>query len=118
MGEGLPEQFDRLVEQTVRIHTDVRLEGARIGLAGPDEATGGFRALAVLNRREAASRWQRELAETAMAIGRSGGSPRRRQGDGLSRLAALNRITTLMVRQAAIESRLSVFGTPGDARPR
>jgi hypothetical protein len=68
MGEGLPEQFDRQVEQTVRIHTDVRLEGSRIGIVRPDEAAGGFRALAVLNRREAASRWQRELAETAMAI--------------------------------------------------
>jgi hypothetical protein len=68
IGEGLPEQFDRQVEQSVRIHTDVQLEGARIGRAWPDEAGGGFRALAVLNRRQAASRWQRELAETRMAI--------------------------------------------------
>ncbi len=67
MGEGLPEQFDRQVEQTVRIHTDVQLEGARIGRVQPDKAAGGFRALAVLDRRQAISRWQRELAETQEA---------------------------------------------------
>ena len=42
MGEGLPEQFDRQVEQTVRIHTDVQLEGARIGRVRPDDAAGGL----------------------------------------------------------------------------
>ena len=42
MGEGLPEQFDRQVEQTVRIHTDVRLEGARTGRVWPDEVAGGI----------------------------------------------------------------------------
>jgi hypothetical protein len=110
-GEGLPEQFDRQVEQTVRIHTDVRLEGSRIGIVRPDEAAGGFRALAVLNRREAASRWQRELAETAMAIDGQVDALQSVKGR-LSRLAALNRITALMVRQAAIESRLSVLGRP------
>jgi len=111
MGEGLPEQFDRQVEQTVRIHTDVRLEGARIGIVRPDEAAGGFRALAVLNRREAASRWQRELAETQMIID---GQVEALDGvkGRLARLAAMNRITALMVRQAAIESRLSVLGRP------
>jgi len=111
MGEGLPEQFDRQVEQSVRIHTDVQLEGARIGRLWPDEAGGGFRALAVLNRRQAASRWQRELAETRMAI--DGQEAALDAVDGrLSRLAALNRITALMVREAAIESRLSVLGRP------
>ena len=68
MGEGLPEQFDRQVEQTVRIRTDVQLQGARIGRVQPDDAVGGFRALAVLDRRQAASRWQRELVETQMTI--------------------------------------------------
>lgn len=111
MGEGLPEQFDRQVEQTVRIQTDVRLEGARIGRIWPDEAAGGFRALAVLNRREAASRWQRELAETTMTIDGQVKTLDAAAGR-LSRLAALNRITALIVRQAAIESRLSVLGRP------
>ena len=111
MGEGLPEQFDKQVEQTVRIHTDVQLEGARIGRVGPDDTAGGFRALAVLDRRQAISRWQRELAETQMAID---GQVEALVGvkGRLSRLAALNRITALMVRQAAIESRLSVLGRP------
>lgn len=111
MGEGLPEQFDRQVEQTVRIHTDVQLEGARIGRVQPDDTAGGFRALAVLDRRQAVSRWQRELAETQMAID---GQVEALVGvkGRLSRLAALNRITALMVRQAAIESRLSVLGRP------
>lgn len=109
MGEGLPEQFDKQVEQTVRIHTDVQLKGARIGRVWPDEAAGGVRAIAVLDRRQAASRWQRELAETQMAVdGRveALGAVHGR----LSRLAAMNHITALMVRQAAIESRLSVLG--------
>lgn len=109
MGEGLPEQFDRQVEQTVRIDTDVQLEGARIGRVEPDDAAGGFRALAVLDRRQAVGRWQRELMETQMAID---GQVEALVGvkGRLSRLAALNRITALMVRQAAIESRLSVLG--------
>ena len=111
MGEGLPEQFDKQVEQTVRIQTNVQLKGARIGSVRPDEAVGGFRALAVLDRRQAASRWQRDLAETQLTIDGQvealGGIKGR-----LVRLAALNRITALMVRQAAIESRLSVLGRP------
>ena len=111
MGEGLPEQFDRQVEQTVRIHTDVQLEGARIGRVQPDEAAGGFRALAVLDRLQAISRWQRELAETQMTIDGQVEALAGVKGR-LSRLAALNRITAMMVRQAAIESRLSVLGRP------
>lgn len=111
MGEGLPEQFHRQVEQTIRIHTDVQLEGARIGRVWPDEANGGFRALAVLDRRQAASRWQRELAETQLAIEGQVQALDAVEGR-LSRLAALNRITALMVRQTAIESRLSVLGRP------
>lgn len=111
MGEGLPEQFDRQVEQTIRIHTDVQLEGARIGRVEPDDAGGGFRALAVLDRRQAVGRWQRELAETQMALDGQVEALLGVKGR-LSRLAALNRITALMVRQAAIESRLSVLGRP------
>jgi hypothetical protein len=111
MGEGLPEQFDRQVEQTVRIHTDVQLEGARIGRVWPDEAVGGFRAIAVLERRSAASRWQRELVETQMAIDGQVETLDAVKGR-LSRLGVLNRITSLMVRQAAIENRLSVLGRP------
>ncbi len=111
MGEGLPEQFDKQVEQTVRIQTDVQLQGARIGSVRQVDAGGGFRALAVLDRRQATSRWQRELAETRMTID---GRVEALEGvkGRLSRLAALNRITALMVRQAAIESRLSVLGGP------
>jgi hypothetical protein len=111
MGEGLPEQFDKQVEQTVRIQTDVQLEGARIGRIRPDETAGGFRALAVLDRRQAVSRWQRELAETQMTIEGQVEALAGVKGR-LSRLAALNRITALMVRQSAIESRLSVLGRP------
>ena len=111
MGEGLPEQFDKQVEQTVRIQTEVQLQGARIGSVRQVDAGGGFRALAVLDRRQAASRWQRELAETQMTID---GQVEALEGvkGRLLRLAALNRITALMVRQAAIESRLSVLGRP------
>ena len=111
MGAGLPEQFDRQVEQTVHIHTDVQLQGARIGRVWPDEATGGVRALAVLDRRQSASRWQQELAEILLAIEGQKAALDAIKGR-LSRLAALNHITALMVRQAAIESRLSVLGRP------
>ena len=111
MGEGLPEQFDKQIEQTVRIHTDVQLEGARIGRVWPDEASGGVRAIAVLDRRQAASRWHRELAETQMTIDGRMEALNALHGR-LSRLSAMNHITALMVRQAAIESRLSVLGRP------
>ncbi len=111
MGEGLSEQFDKQVEQTVRIHTDVLLEGARIGRVRSDAAAGGVRALAVLDRRQAASRWQRELAETQMAMDGQVAALEAVKGR-LLRLAALNRITALMVRLATLESRLSVLGRP------
>ena len=63
MGEGLPEQFDKQVEQTVRINTDVQLEGARIGRVWPDEATGEIRALAVLDRRQSAEILRHKIQE-------------------------------------------------------
>lgn len=110
-GEGLPEQFERQVEQSVRIQTQVQLQGARIGRVWPDEAVGGFRALAVLDRRQAAGRWQRELAQTQLVIDSQVAALETVDGR-LSRLAALNRITALMVREAVLESRLSVLGRP------
>jgi hypothetical protein len=111
IGEGLSEQFDKEVEQTVHIQTDVQLEGARIGRTWRDESTGGLRALAVLDRRQAASRWQRELATVQMTIAGQVQALDTVKGR-LSRLAALNRITSAMVREAVIESRLSVLGRP------
>jgi len=110
-GEGLPEQFERQVEQSVRILTQVQLEGARIGRVWPDETTGGFRALAVLDRRQAAGRWQRELAETQLEIDAQVAALETVNGR-LSRLATLNRVTGLMLREAVLESRLSVLGRP------
>jgi hypothetical protein len=110
-GEGLPEQFDRQVEQTVQIDSDVQLEGARIGLVQPDAATGGYRALAVLDRRQAAGRWQRKLSDVQAALDSRVAALDAVEGR-LSRLAALNRITALKVHQAALQSRLSVLGQP------
>ena len=111
MEAGLDEQFDRQVEQTVHIQTDVQLEGARIGRVWSDDAVGGYRAVAVLDRMQAANRWQRELDETKMLL--DGQVQALGAVDGrLPRLAALNRITASMVRQAVIESRLSVLGRP------
>lgn len=111
MEEGLPEQFDRQVEQTVHIHTDVQLQGARIGRVWSNEPAGGFRAIAVLDRRQSASRWQRELAKIHLTIEGQKAALDAVNGR-LSRLAALNHITALMLRQAAIESRLNVLGQP------
>ena len=111
IGEGLTEQFDKAVEQTVHIQTDVQLEGARIGRTWQDASTGGFRALAVLDRHRAASRWQRELATVQMMV--SGQVQALETVNGrLSRLAALNRIAAALVHEAVIESRLSVLGRP------
>jgi hypothetical protein len=110
-GEGLSEQFDKEVEQTIQIQTDVQLEGARIGRTWRDESTGGFRALAVLDRHRAANRWQRELGTIQMTIAGQVQALDTVKGR-LSRLAALNRITGAMVRETVLESRLSVLGQP------
>ena len=111
MEAGLGEQFDRQVEQTVHIQTEVQLEGARIGRIWPDDSVGGYRALAVLDRMQAASRWQRELSEARMILDGQVQALDAVKGR-LSRLAALNRVTASLVRQAVIESRLSVLNRP------
>jgi len=110
-GEGLSEQFDKEVEQTVHIQTDVQLEGARIGQVWREESTVGFQALAVLDRRQAASRWRRELDTVRTTIAGQVEALETIRGR-LSRLAALNRITSAMVHEAVLESRLSVLGQP------
>jgi hypothetical protein len=114
--DGLPEQFDKQVEQSVRVDTRVQLKGARIGRVVPDEAGGGFRALAVLDKRRAAGRWDRELEQVQMALDGQTAALTTIRGR-LSRLGALNRISALMVREAVIQSRLSVLGRPAMEEP-
>lgn len=111
IGEGVSEQFDKQVEQTIQIQTDVQLEGARIGRTWQDPSTGKFRAVAILDRRQATSRWRRELATVQMMVAGQVQALDTVEGR-LSRLAALNRITATAVREAVIESRLSVLGQP------
>jgi len=111
LADGLTERFDKQVAQTVHIQTNVLLKGARIGRIRKDEGGGGFRALAVLDRQQAASQWQREKETIEAAIEGQVVALRTTEGR-LSRLTVLNRLAELMVRQAVIESRLSVLGYP------
>jgi hypothetical protein len=105
------EQFEKQVEQLIQIETDVQLEGAQIGWVQPDKEAGGYAALAVLDRDQAAGRWRRELEriESEMSAGMS--ALPTLQGR-LPRLIALNRLAALMGQMALTESRLSVLGRP------
>ena len=108
---GESEQFEKQVDQMVQIETDVQLQGARIGWARP-EAAGGFRALAVLDRDQAAGRWRSELERIQMALDAGMQSLSAAQGR-LPRLIALNHMAVLASEMAVTESRLSVLGRPG-----
>jgi hypothetical protein len=105
------ERFEKQVDQMVRIETDVQLEGARIGWVKPEEKTGGYRALAVLDRDQAAGRWRNELARIHMALDTGLDSLSGLKGR-LPRLSALNRLSLLSGQMAVAESRLSVLGRP------
>jgi len=105
------EQFEKQVRQMVRVHTDVKLEGARIGWVEANDSGDGYRALAVLDRRQAARRWGNELVRIAMEL-EAGQQGLETTKGRLPRLAALNHMAALMAQMAVIESRLSVLGRP------
>ncbi|MBT8341664.1 MAG: hypothetical protein HKP58_17065 [Desulfatitalea sp.] len=105
------EQFQRQVDQHVEILSDVRLEGAQIGWVRPDERSGGFRALAVLDRFQAADRWGGALERTRARMDAGLQALDTIQGR-LSRLAALNQLAELIAQMALLQSRLSVVGRP------
>ena len=96
------EQFEKQVEQMVLIETDVRLEGAQIGWVKPVEELGGYRALAVLNKREAADRWRAELMQIQTDIEASLSALNSVKGR-LPRLIMLNRLAILTGKMAEIE---------------
>ncbi|MBI5551043.1 MAG: LPP20 family lipoprotein [Desulfobacterales bacterium] len=104
------EQFEKQVAQMVRVETDVQLQGAQIGWVHPEEG-GGYRALAVLNRDQAAGRWRNELArlQAELDAGQTGLATLKGR---LPRLAALNRLAATMAAMAVTETRLSVLGRP------
>ncbi len=105
------EQFEKEVKQFIQIESDVHLEGARIGWVKPDEASGGYRALAVLDRYQAAERWQNERDRIQTSLDAGMASLQSVKGR-LQRLATLNRLSALVADRALIESRLSVIGRP------
>ena len=105
------ERFEKQVDQLVRIETDVQLEGARIGWVQANEKAGGYRALAVLDRDQAAARWRDELQRTQTALETGLDTLSGLEGR-LPRLTALNRLSILSGEMAVSQSRLSVLGRP------
>lgn len=105
------EQFEKQVDQLVQIETDVQLQGAQIGWVRPDETVGGFHALAVLDRDQAAGRWRRDLERIEADMAADMDALRNLRGR-LPRLIKVNRLADLMGRMAITESRLSVLGRP------
>lgn len=108
---GQGEQFEKQVNHQIQIDTDVQLEGARIGWVRPDESAGGFRALAVLDRQQAAGRWRSQLYRVQTAIDAGMQSLESVKGR-LPRLIVLNRLAVLTGEMALMVSRLSVLGRP------
>ncbi|MDA8139849.1 MAG: hypothetical protein M0036_14460 [Desulfobacteraceae bacterium] len=109
--EAKDEQFEKQVDQLIQVETDVQLEGAQIGWVHPDKEAGGFSALAVLDRDQAAGRWRRELERIESELD-AGTSALPAVKGRLPRLIALNRLAALMGQMALTESRLSVLGRP------
>jgi hypothetical protein len=110
VGGDAGEQFEKQVAQMVQVQTDVQLQGAQIGWVRP-EAGGGYRALAVLNRDQAAGRWRNELARLQAELDAGLTGLATLEGR-LPRLAALNRLAATMAAMAVTETRLSVLGRP------
>lgn len=101
------EQFQKAVASTVQVISTVALQGVQVVDQGKDAKTGAFTALAVLNRSQAAARWQRDLATVSERLDAEMAALPSVSGS-LSRLAALNRITGLGLEQTALASRLRV----------
>ena len=116
------EQFQKQVASTVQVISSVALEGVQIVDRGTDPETGVTAALAVLDRRQAASRWVRELDAVGDRLSAELTALPSVSGQ-LFRLAALNRIAALSLQQEALMSRLRVVGgstamaEPVDMRP-
>ncbi len=103
------EQFQKQVDSTVQVISSVALEGVKIVDIGTDPKTGAARALAVLDRRQAAARWLSELAAVGDRLFAEMTVLPSVSGD-LFRLATLNRIVALSLQQEALMSRLRVVG--------
>jgi hypothetical protein len=109
MTESAPEAFEKNVETKLRIESSVRLEGARIGSVEKDPESGLFRAIAVLDRQQAARQWYDRMAMVDARMQAERAALPALSGR-LSRLAALNRILEAALEKAALRSRLRVVG--------
>lgn len=95
----------------IRIESDVRVQGARIGRIWEDEDTGLFHALAVLDRKTAGRNWTAAVETVDNEIHAHAGALETMTGS-LSRMAALNRIMNLANRRGELASRLRVIDYP------
>ena len=103
------EQFQKQVASSVKVISDVALEGVEVVDSGKNKETGAYTALAVLDRRQAGARWQRALDSLNDRLSAEMAALPSVSGD-LFRLAALNRIAALALQQEALTSRLRVVG--------
>ncbi|WDP84086.1 MAG: hypothetical protein HUN05_02020 [Desulfobacter sp.] len=108
------EIFEKEMESKVRIASDVRLQGARIGKTWQDDASGLFYALAVLDKADAGRTWTSRLELVDNQIQAEAGVLETMEGR-LSRMAALNRIMALALDRQVLESRLRVVDYPVEA---
>jgi len=117
MADGAEAHFEKQVESTVRVVSEVALVGVQVVDTVTDESTGAFTATAVLDRQQAGRRWREALMRTdTLLVAELEALPATR--GKLLRLASLNRAMGLMLRQEALRSRLRVVGQPiGVAEP-
>ncbi|MGD8369882.1 MAG: hypothetical protein PVG78_19760 [Desulfobacterales bacterium] len=107
--DSAPEAFEKNVETKLRVESSVRLKGARIGSIQRDEKTGLYRALAILDRNQAAREWQEQMAMVDTRLQAEREALPDRTGR-LIRMGALNRILEAALEKAALRSRLRVVG--------
>ena len=114
MTESAPEAFEKNVETKLQIESRVRLQGVRIGSVQREPDSGLFRAVAVLDRHQAARQWYDQMAmvDARMQAERSALPA---LSGRLTRLAALNRVLEAALEKAALRSRLRVVGVSAAA---
>ncbi len=108
------EVFEKETASGIRIDSDIRIQGARIGKFWKDEKTGVFHALAVLDRVKAGRVWASQVSSIDNEIRAEARALEGMQGR-LARMAALNRIMGLSTRREVLESRLEVIDYPIEA---
>jgi len=116
MGSGSGERVSRTARQSVRVVSELKLKGVKIGKTWFDERQKSHFAVAVLDRFQAKENWSREIADVdgrAEALLESV----KAQKSGFTRLQTLKKVRRLWLEREVTASRLRVLGFHDASKP-